>query len=109
MPIKKRNIVKVYLLSIITLGIYYIYWLYKTKNELNELGAQIPTFWLAIIPIVSLYWLYKYAEGFAQISRKENATIWFLVFWLVGPLVMPAVVQSELNRIAEESSRVSPQ
>jgi hypothetical protein len=55
-----------------------------------------------------LYWLYKYAEGFAQVSKKENATTWFIVFWLLGPLVMPAVVQSELNKIAEESKRVIP-
>ena len=108
MPIKKRSIVKVYLLGIITLGIYFLYWLVKTKNELNELGAQIPTAWLIIIPIANLYWLYKYAEGFAKVTKKENAILWFLLFLFVD-IVMPAIVQSELNRIAEESSRVSPQ
>jgi len=39
----KRSLIKIYLLGIITLGIYFIYWLVKTKNELNELGAKIPT------------------------------------------------------------------
>ncbi|NAZ25019.1 MAG: DUF4234 domain-containing protein [Thermofilum sp.] len=108
MPIEKRSILKVYVLGIITLGIYFLYWLVKTKNELNELGAQIPTAWLIIIPIANWYWLYKYAEGFAKVTKKESAILWFLLFFFVG-IVMPAIVQSELNRIAEESSRVSPQ
>jgi cbb3-type cytochrome oxidase subunit 3 len=108
MPIEKRSILKVYVLGIITLGIYFLYWLVKTKNELNELGAQIPTAWLIIIPIANWYWLYKYAEGFAKVTKKESAILWFLLFFFVG-IVMPAIVQSELNRIAEESSRVNPQ
>ncbi|WP_288006173.1 DUF4234 domain-containing protein [Thermofilum sp.] len=108
MPIEKRSILKVYVLGIITLGIYFLYWLVKTKNELNELGAQIPTAWLIIIPIANWYWLYKYAEGFAKVTKKESAILWFLLFFFVG-IVMPAIVQSELNRIAEESSRASPQ
>jgi len=108
MPIEKRSILKVYVLGIITLGIYFLYWLVKTKNELNELGAQIPTAWLIIIPIANWYWLYKYAEGFAKVTKKESAILWFLLFFFVG-IIMPAIVQSELNRIAEESTRVSQQ
>jgi hypothetical protein len=108
MPIEKRSILKVYVLGIITLGIYFLYWLVKTKNELNELGAQIPTAWLIIIPIANWYWLYKYAEGFAKVTKKESAILWFLLFFFVG-IIMPAIVQSELNRIAEESTRVSHQ
>ncbi|MBU5678297.1 MAG: DUF4234 domain-containing protein [Candidatus Aenigmatarchaeota archaeon] len=100
MPIEKRNIVLIYLLGIVTLGIYFIYWLWKTKNELNELGAEIPTAWLIIIPFANIYWLYKYSEGFAKVTKKESHLIWFIVFLLVG-IVMPAIVQSELNKIAK--------
>jgi membrane protease YdiL (CAAX protease family) len=99
MPVK-RSIVKVYLLGIITLGIYFLYWLVKTKNELNELGAEIPTAWLIIIPIVNIYWYYKYAEGFAKVTKKESAILWFLLFFFVG-IIMPAIVQSELNKLAK--------
>jgi predicted transporter len=96
----KRSLIKIYLLGIITLGIYFIYWLVKTKNELNELGAKIPTAWLIIIPIANIYWLYKYAEGFAKVTKKESTVLWFLLFLLVG-IVMPAIVQSELNKLAK--------
>lgn len=100
MPIKKRNIVLVYVFSIITLGIYAIYWMVSTKNEMNELGAEIPTAWLLIIPIANLYWVYKYCEGFATKVKKDNHPIlWFLLFIIIG-IIMPAIVQSELNKLA---------
>ncbi len=99
--VKKRSIILVYVFSIITLGIYTIYWLVSTKSEMNELGAKIPTGWLLIIPIVNLYWFYKYYDGFSSKVRKDNlAVIWFLIHLFVG-IVMPAIVQSELNKIAK--------
>jgi hypothetical protein len=99
--IKKRNIVLVYVFSIITLGIYAIYWVVKTKGEMNSLGAKIPTCWLLIIPIANLYFMYRYCEGFATKVKKDNNTIlWFIVTIIVG-IVMPAIVQSELNKLAK--------
>ena len=49
-----RNIFLVYLFSFITFGIYTIYWLVSTKEEMNTLGATIPTAWLIIVPIVNI-------------------------------------------------------
>jgi len=43
MPLSRRSLIKVYVFGIITLGIYFIFWLIKTKNEMNSLGAEIPT------------------------------------------------------------------
>lgn len=98
--VKNRNIVLVYLFSIITFGIYMVYWLVSTKNEMNSLGAKIPTAWLLIVPIANLYWVYKYCEGFAQKVKKDNNTLlWFILYIVVG-IIMPAIVQSELNKLA---------
>jgi len=98
--VKKRNIVLVYLLTIITFGIYGIYWMVSTKNEMNSLGAKIPTAWLIIIPIANLFWIYKYCEGFAGTVKKDNnSLLWFILYILVG-IIMPAIVQSELNKLA---------
>lgn len=99
-PIKRRDVVLVYVLMIVTFGIYAIIWLVKTKNEMNGLGAQIPTAWLIIIPIANLYWMWKYCEAFSQFVKKDNnAILWFLLFFFVG-IIMPAIVQSELNKLA---------
>ena len=98
--VKHRNIFLVYLFSIITFGIYALYWMVSTKNEMNSLGAKIPTAWLIIVPIANIYWMYKYCEGFAENVKKDNNTVlWFILYILVG-IVMPAIVQSELNKLA---------
>ena len=98
--VKNRNILLVYLFGIITFGIYFIYWFISTKNEMNTLGSKIPTGILFFVPIANLYWLYKYCEGFAVNVKKDNNTIlWFLLTVVVG-IVMPAIVQTELNSLA---------
>lgn len=100
--IKNRNIVSVYLLSIITFGIYGIYWTVQTKEEIKSLGGDIPTCWLLIIPIANIYFLYKYAEAFAtKVKKDDNGVLWLIVFWLIS-IIMPAIVQSELNKLAKD-------
>jgi ABC-type transport system involved in cytochrome c biogenesis permease subunit len=101
MAIKRRNIFLVYLFTIITFGLYGLYWLVKTKEEMKEMGAEIPTAWLLIIPIANIFWMYKYCEGFAlKVKRDNNTILWFILYILVG-IVMPAIVQSELNKQAQ--------
>jgi bacteriorhodopsin len=106
--IKHRNIFLVYLFSFITFGIYALYWTVSTKNEMNRLGAAIPTAWLIIIPIANIYWMYKYCEGFALYVKKDNNTIlWFILDLFVG-IIMPAIVQSELNKLASAAAPSAP-
>jgi len=103
MAIKKRNVFLVYLFGIITFGIYFIYWLVKTKDEMNELGAKIPTGILIIIPIANFYWIYKYCEGFAVHVKKDNNTILWFVLYVFVAVIMPAIVQMELNKLAQKA------
>lgn len=50
---KKRNPLVVFILSIITLGIYDIYWLVKTKKVLNEKTSHhTPTIFLLFVPLI---------------------------------------------------------
>lgn len=50
---KKRNPLVIVILSIITFGIYDIYWLYVTKEELNAKTKQhVPSIWLLFSPII---------------------------------------------------------
>ncbi len=99
--VKNRNPILVVVLSIITIGIYGIYWLYSTKKEMVELGASIPTFWLIIIPIVNIYWLYKYSVGTAHVAKKESSMglIYFLLWLVFAPAAM-ILTQIELNKLA---------
>jgi hypothetical protein len=37
---------------------------------------------------------------FGKITKKESTILWFLLFLFVG-IVVPAIVQSELNKLAK--------
>jgi len=99
--IKKRSIALCIIYSIITFGIYVFYWFVKTKDEINSLGANIPTMWLIIIPLVNLYWMYKYVEGWSKYVKKDDNTImWFLLYLFLAPVAI-TIFQMELNKLAE--------
>ncbi len=50
---KKRNLLAVFALSIVTLGIYDLYWLVVTKKELNQkTRTHVPTIWLLFVPVI---------------------------------------------------------
>lgn len=97
--VKCRSILMVYLLSILTFGIYYLYWAVQTKEEMNSLGANVPTGWLLIIPIANLYWWYKYCDAFAKFVSKDNNGVMYFIIFIILPIIIPAIVQSGLNEI----------
>ena len=95
----QRNPITVALLSLVTLGIYYIVWLVKTKGEMNEKGAEIPTAWLIIIPFVNIYWLWKYCQGVEKVTDNQLSTVLaFVVLWLLS-IIGQAIVQDAFNKV----------
>lgn len=89
---------------IITFGIYALYWLVKTKGEINSMGGSIPTAWLLIVPIANIWWAWRYCEDFGIYVKKDNnGILWFVLYVLVG-FIMPAIIQSELNKYAEQQA-----
>ena len=100
-----RSPIVIIVLSIITFGIYAIYWVVKTKEEINSLGAKIPTAWLMIIPIVNIYFFYRYAEGFSIFVKKDNSPIlWFLLYLVIAPVAM-ILIQIELNKYCNDLTK----
>jgi hypothetical protein len=98
--VKQRNPALVLLLWIVTLGIYGIYWIVVTKHEMCEKGAKIPPAWLVVIPIINLYFLYKYCKGISQLAMKdEYPWLWFLLWLLFWPVAV-VLFQIGLNGIA---------
>ena len=95
-----RDPIMVILLSIITLGIYSLFWYVATKNEMNAKGAQIPTAWLIIIPFVNIWWYWKFCEGVELVTNKGmGVAVAFLLLWLLGA-IGEAIIQNELNKVA---------
>ncbi|HSY53526.1 MAG TPA: DUF4234 domain-containing protein [Opitutaceae bacterium] len=97
---KNRNPIAVLLLQLVTFGIYGLVWSVKTKNEMNRLGAGIPTAWLLIIPFANIYWLWVYSTGVELVTKeKMSAAVSFLLVMLLGP-IGHAIIQGEFNKIS---------
>jgi hypothetical protein len=96
---QQRNPALVFFLSLITFGIYSLVWHVKTKNELNRLGAHIPTAWLLIVPLANLYWVWKYCEGVEQVTNGQISAVLALILLLLLSIVGIAILQSEYNKL----------
>jgi hypothetical protein len=106
---KNRSPIAVALLPFVTLGIYGIYWQVKTKGEMNAVGANIPTAWLIIVPLVNIWWLWKYSEGVDQATgHKLSGVLAFILLWLLGPIGAAIVQDSFNNNVAAVPSAGAP-
>jgi len=96
---QKRSPFAVFLLSLITCGIYAIVWYVKTKNEMVAKGAEIPTAWLIIVPIANIYWMVKYVQGVGKVTNNQlSAGASFALLFLLGP-IGAAIIQGAFNKI----------
>jgi len=103
--VKHRNPVMVIVLTVITLGIYGIYWVVSTTKELRSLKADAPNPWalvLFIIPlvniIVALWYYWKYSGAVEEISGF-SAVLLFLL-WIVFSPAAVVIAQIQLNKRA---------
>jgi hypothetical protein len=94
-----RSPIGVIVLSFVTCGIYGIVWMVKTKGEMVERGAEIPTAWLLIVPLVSLWWLWKYSQGVEKVTNgKMGGVIAFILLVLLGGIGY-GIVQDSFNKV----------
>lgn len=106
---KKRSPLVVLVLTLLTFGIYGIYWEVKTKGEMNALGADIPTALLIIVPIANIWWMWKYSQGVEKVtSNKLNGALVFVGFVAIGFIMMAIVQDSFNNNVAGSTAEASP-
>lgn len=119
---QERSVVLVIVFSILSCGIYGIYWFYKTNQDLNDYtGDQSINPGLAILfsvltcGLYTYYWWYKMAqlETFAQ-QKNGNVVvgdnkILYLVLAIFGlSIVNMAILQSDLNQIYLTDDQTPP-
>lgn len=117
--IQERNIALCIVLSIVTCGIYGIYWFICLSNDTNTAANVDGTsggvaFLLSIITcnIYGLYWAYKQGEkiDIAKVNRgipSNNSGILYLILCLIVPIVAWALMQNELNNFANMGGNVA--
>lgn len=103
--IKRRNPFLVLLFTIITFGIYGIFWLVFTTNELRENTKSAPNPWLLLlflIPLVNIifYFVYfwKYSKAINELTGFSLAGLYIL--WIIFAPVAMILAQMELNKRA---------
>lgn len=115
MAIQPRNVAVCIILSIVTCGIYALYWLIKLNDEANALAeVQAPTsgglvIVLTIVTcgIYGLYWNYKQGERIdvAKTARgipSSNSGILYLILSVVGlSIISYALMQNEINQLVQ--------
>lgn len=103
--IKQRSVAAVLLLPLVTFGIYSWYWAVKTKTEMNEMGEDIMTAWVWLIPIVGfIWWLWKYSEAVDHVTKgRTSAGLAFVLQFFLG-CIGQAIIQDSFNRIGSAKS-----
>jgi hypothetical protein len=102
----------VILLSVVTCGIYYIYWSYQTNEEIKRLSGNVEEISTAMIILGCLcaplgwYNWYKWDKSLQSVAQTSTETystnfiIWIVLSILagVGVLMMEYQVQDYINR-----------
>ena len=105
---KQRNIVTCILLSLVTCGIYGIYWLVMLAKEAVSVKDPMDSGILEIVLMLFLPFLgfflaeKKFAEGCAEkgIAHSDNSIL-YLILGLVGlGIVSACMMQNDLNKLA---------
>jgi hypothetical protein len=109
---KIRNPAAVLVFSIITCGIYALYWIYSFANELKnylgktEISPGLELFLCIICFPYALYWLYRYGEYMKEAQIKAGVTvdndlpILFLILGLFGLFVVSMMImQMKVNAV----------
>lgn len=112
----KRNIVLSIIFSIITCGIYQLYWIVKLNDEivyLNRENEKNPTSGIMVLlfsiitcGIYGIYWNYKMGIRCNQIKEDNgNLEIIFLILSIFGlGIVSLCIMQSVENNSVDELS-----
>ena len=106
--IKRRNMVVQVILTIVTLGIYAIYWFHVTLNELHRANGkqERAVIWtlLLFVPFGSLFSYWHHSFEYSRFVSQKYPGIAIFILWLVFSPVVWFLVQIDLNRAADQLS-----
>ena len=111
--VQQRNIALCVILSLVTCGLYGLYWFVcmtdDTNTVANEEGTSgVLALILTIVTcgIYGLYWAYKCGDKLdkAKVDRgmpASNGGVLYLILYIFGGILAYALTQNELNKLAE--------
>lgn len=109
--IQERNIGLYIVLTLVTCGIFGLYWLVVITEDMNSLaedgdntdGALVLLLTIVTCGIYGLYWAYKQGQRIDKLNGMQGGStgILYLILNFIGlSLVTYALLQNELNKRA---------
>ena len=112
--IEKRDIAIAVILSLVTCGIYGIYWFIKMTDEANSLsnetnasGALAFVYTLLTCGIYQIYWYYKMGKNMQKagnlhgVQVDDNAIVYLLLGIFGLGIVSYCLIQNDINKFAK--------
>lgn len=106
-----KSIAMCIFLTIITFGIYGLFWMYRLNNEVNELaqdpiapgGGMVIFLCFVTLGIYSFFWLYKMGQKCDMIKQVNGSSgILYLILGIIGlGIVSYALIQDTINKVLE--------
>jgi hypothetical protein len=96
---EKQSPIAVFVLSLVTFGIYSIFWLAKRRGEMVRAGADIPTTWLIIVPLANIWYYWKWCMGVEKVTKGKMTGIIAFILVLVLNVIGLAVLQNSFNEV----------
>jgi len=109
-----RNIALCIVFTIITCGIYGIYWMVKLNAEVCALANQMRTNGAVLIlldlvtcGIYGIYWNYKMGENVNRITGGDNNHVVYLLLSILElSIVSLCLMQNEVNKCVENQPTI---
>ena len=107
--IQKRSIATCVVLSIVTCGIYQIYWVFKVVSEAVKVKDETDNGLLEILlsiflaPVGLFLAEKKLYEGAAEkgLAIADNSIIYLIISLFCMPIIAVALMQNDLNKLAD--------
>ena len=124
--IKSRSLVVLILLSMVTFGIYGLYWIYKLAMDTNTIcegdgkktGGLLKVLLLGLITfgIYDLIWVYMLGDRLQDNAPKYNLTfkesggtilLWYILgsLIIIGPFIAMHIIIKNVNALADEYNK----
>ena len=101
MGITRRSIGLAIVLSIITCGIYALYWIVKINDTQATSGGMVLLLSIVTCGIYELYWLYKMGERCDRIKGNASGSnnVVYLILGIFGlSIVSLCLIQDTINK-----------
>lgn len=72
MRTKRRSVLGITFLTIVTLGLYQVYWYFITKTEMNTVNGRdvrVPFFLWFFVPVIRIWWFWRFAKGIEKTTK----------------------------------------